>query len=137
MDVKRDVRVLESALRRLEGIVFPDLPRPAVPPKASPTADLVNWSIRMYCSCLLAHFREMLRSLLLLTRESHIPAVFAVSRCLFEMGAQGYYVGKHVLQYLRAGDLQAAWDFLLEINMGSRYMREEYGGKLGAPFPEP
>ncbi len=81
----------------------------------------------MYCFSLLAHFREMLRSFLVLVWNGFIPASFVVARCLFEMAAHAYYTQKHVIQFLDRNDLQSASKFLSDINMGSRYMQEEYG----------
>jgi hypothetical protein len=69
----------------------------------------------------------MLRSFLFLVENGYAPASFLIARSLFEMGAHAYYVQKHVTQYLDAGDIGKAWAFLTEINMGSRYMQEEYG----------
>lgn len=93
----------------------------------------------MYCFSVLAHFREMLRSFLALVQNGFVPAGFVVARCLFEMAAHVHYTHKHATQHIDAGDLQSAWDFLLEINMGSRYMQEEYADQLAnwPPFAAP
>ena len=135
--VERSVLELKAANTILGSIAFPDLVRPAVLPNAPPTPELVDWAVRVYCFSVLSHFKELLRSVLLLVEVGHIPAAFIVSRSLFEIGAQAYYVKKHVDQYLNSGDLVAAWQFLFEINLGSRYMREEHGGKAEEAFPEP
>ncbi len=136
-DVRRDFQELQSVYRNLERIVFPALPRPSAARNEATTRDLVDWAAKLYCFSLLAHFRELLRSLLLLTESKHIPAAFVISRNLFEMSAQSYYVHKHVLQRVKENDLRAARDFLSEINTGSRYMREEYGEEIGQAFPAP
>ena len=117
---------LGTASRGLDQIKFPSLTRPDIPKTASPTLDLVNWGIQMYSFSLLSHYREMLRSFLLLTDGGNIPAAFVIARCLFEMAAHTYYVNKHVQQYLKEGKLKSAWEFLSEINMGNLYMREKY-----------
>lgn len=80
----------------------------------------------LYCFSLTSHCGEMVRSFLHLVDSGHIPASFLTARCLYEMGAHSYYVHKHVAQYLDAGNIRKAWDFLQEVNMGSRYMQEEY-----------
>src|SRR5207302_9280140 len=72
----------------------------------------------------------MLRSFLVLVWNGLTPASFLIARCLFEIGAHTYYVHKHFVQYFDAKDLESAWKFLHEINMGSRYMQEEYGDKV-------
>jgi hypothetical protein len=130
---------IETAAKHLEEIKFPELQRPAIRQDDPPTAELVHWALHMYCYSLLAHFREMLRSYLVLTQNGLIPASFVVSRSLFEMAAHVYYTHKHATQFVEAGDLKSAWDFLVEINMGSRYMREEYGDQSEetSPFAAP
>ncbi len=130
---------IEAASKQLSQILLPELQRPAVADKEAPAPELVNWASLMYCFSLLAHFREMLRSFLALVQEGFVPAGFVVAPCLFEMAAHAYYTHKHAIQYLDAGDLQSVWNFLIEINMGSRYMQEEYGDQLAnwAPFAAP
>jgi len=117
---------LRIAWKGLDQIKFPSLTRPNIPKTAPPTIDLVNWGIQMYSFSLLSHYREMLHSFILLTDNGKIPAAYVIARCLFEMAAHAYYVNKHVQQYLKEGDLKAAWEFLHEINMGNLYMREKY-----------
>jgi len=123
----KEVTSLRLVSLKLSRLAFPPLQRPAVPEGAPPTRELVEWAVAFYCFSLLSHFREMLRSFLFMVKKGHIPSGFLVARCLFELGAHTYYVHKHVTQYFDSGDLQRAWGFLVEINMGSRYMREEYG----------
>lgn len=118
---------LENALQQLLQIAFPELQRPAVKGQDDPTEELVKWSARMYCYSLISHFREMLGSFIWAAKHGLIPASFVIGRCLFEMAAHAYYVHKHCVQYADKSDWGAAWDFLQDINMGSRYMREEYG----------
>jgi hypothetical protein len=100
----------------------------------------VNWAIRAYVYSNLSHFRELLRSYLLLLANKRIPACFVIARSLFELGAHSYYVHKHASQYIDSSDLNQAWTFLFEVGAGSRHMRD-YGLKdLGLPeesdFPQ-
>jgi hypothetical protein len=134
-----DSSQIAAASKQMDQIRFRELQRPAVEPDAQPTSDLLNWAVRMYCSSLLAHFREMLRSFLILVQNGLLPASFVIARSLFEMAAHAYYTHKHATQFLDAGDLKGAWDFIVEINMGSRYMREEYGDQPSnwPPFAAP
>lgn len=122
--------------KALDGAIFPILERPNVPKGASPTLELIHWAVRFYCFSILSHFRELLRSFLCLIDNGHIPAAFVVGRSLFEMGANSYYVHKHVMQYLKSKDLSTAWKFLSKINMGNRYMRSKKDDKE-VDFPEP
>ncbi len=117
----------KKALQALDGLTFHSLRRPDDPEPVHATRELVDWGVRIYCFSLLSHFREMLRSFLLLVENGNIPAAFVVARCLFEMGAHGYYVHKHVIQHLEAGDFNTAFRFLAEVNIGSRYMQEKHG----------
>ena len=129
---------IQVAVERLAAIKLPTLARPPVPLEAPATSELVSWAAELYCFGLLSHFREMLRSFLFLVENGYVPASFLIARSLFEIGAHAYYVHKHVTQYLDAGDIEKAWVFLAEINMGSRYMQEEYGEvKDMPPFSAP
>jgi len=118
---------IEQASTHMQEMRFPDLQRPAVRPNEPPTLELINWAVQLYCYSLLAHFREILRSFLVLVHNGLLPASFTAARTLFEMGAHAYYTHKHIVQFLDERNLKGAWDFLFEINAGSRYMREEYG----------
>ena len=128
---------IKAVSRALDDAVFLTLDRPNVPPGAAPTRELIDWAVKVYCFSVLSHFRELLRSFLYVTESGHIPAAFVIARCLFEMGANSHYVHKHVMQYLASEDLAAAWEFLSEINMGSRYMRERPDDLEISEFPEP
>jgi hypothetical protein len=128
---------IKAASKALDGVVFSALERPNVRKGAAPTRELIYWAVRVYCFSILSHFRELLRSFLYLIDSGYIPAAFVVARCLFEMGANSYYVHKHVTQYLDSGDLEPAWEFLSEINMGSRLMRKRFKDGKGSEFPEP
>ena len=127
--------VVASSL--LDQIRFPELPQPPVGPEETPTLELVTWASQLYCFSLLAHFREMLRSFIFLAQNSFVPTSFVTARCLFEMAAHAHYTHKHVVQYLDARDLKRVWEFLLEINMGSRYKCEEYGDRSEDLPPPP
>lgn len=138
---ERNLERLEAVSRSLAGLRLPPLTRPDIAEGQPATRGLVDWAIRFYGFGILSHYREMLRSFLELAQHGNIAAAFVVARCLFEMGAHAYYVHKHVTQYLKADDLSSAWKFLNEINMGSRYMREEIvsraQGSEEPDFPAP
>jgi len=121
-----DQHQLENAVQQLFKIGLPDVQRPAVKECESPTEELVKWSAKMHCYSLISHFREMLGSFTWAARHGLIPSTFVIGRCLFEMAAHSHYVHKHLEQYVQASDWKTAWEFLNDINMGSRYMREEY-----------
>jgi hypothetical protein len=67
--------------------------------------------------------------MLILFDAGEAPAVFLSCRAIFETGAHAYYVKKHCMQYLDENDLKAVWDFLVEINSASRYMRDKQKAK--------
>jgi hypothetical protein len=134
-----DASRIEAASRQLDKINLPGLQRPAVVASAAATVDLIKWACHFYCFSVLAHFREMLRSFLVLNWNGLIPASFVIARCLFEIAAHTHYTHKHVIQDLDSNDLESAWRFLNDINMGSRYMQEEYADKTDEwpPFAAP
>jgi hypothetical protein len=135
--VKRDTAELSLALRMLDAITTPDLIRPPVPHGDPPTDELVTWAVKVYFYSALCQFREILRATLLLVDAGHISAVFFCCRGLFEIAAHAYYVKKNVLQYLKAKNLELAWQFLFEINLGSRDMREKQKAHGDEPdYPE-
>jgi hypothetical protein len=136
--VKRDTGELKLALQKLDAITIPELVRPPVPHDAPPTEELVAWAVKVYFYSALCQFRELLRATLLLVDADHISAVFFCSRGLFELAAHAYYVRKHVLQHLKGNDLKSAWQFLFEINLGSRDMREKQkAAQISEPdYPE-
>jgi hypothetical protein len=135
--VHRDIGELTLALEMLQAIKIPDLIRPAVAHDAPPTEELVAWAIHVYFYSALCQFREILRATLLLVDAHAVAAVFFCCRGLFELAAHAYYVQKHVLQHWKAGDLNSAWKFLFEINLGSRNMREKQKeGKNDPDYPE-
>lgn len=132
-----DTAQIEAASRELDQIKLPVLQRPTVAADTAPTIELTNWACQFYCFS--AHFREMLRSFTVLVWNGLIPASFVIARCLFETTAHTHYTHKHVNPVLDSNDLETARTFLTNINMGSRYMQEEYGDKLEEwpPFAAP
>src|SRR5229473_8202859 len=136
--VKRDTGELKLALQKLDAITLPELVRPPVPHGDPPTGELVTWAVKVYFYSALCQFRELLRATLLLVDAGHISAVFFCCRGLFELAAHAYYVKKHVLQHLKNNDLKSAWQFLFEINLGSRDMREKQkAAQISEPdYPE-
>ncbi len=135
-ETTRFLRQLSAPQEALDKIVFPKLVRPPVGPDSDPTAELVTWGIRLYCFCVISHFRELQQSLLLLVENDRVPASLIITRSLFETAAHTYYVNKHISQFLAPSDFTAAWEFLSQLHIGSRYMREEYGEEA-EEFPEP
>jgi hypothetical protein len=123
-----EVGQLKFFLSRMSAVRFPGLQRPPERPGQPPSRDLVNWAIRAYVYSSLCHFRELLRSYLLLLANTRVPGCFVIARSLFELGAHSYYVHKHASQYIQSSDLNQAWTFLFEIGVGSRHMRD-YGLK--------
>jgi hypothetical protein len=135
--VNRNVGELTLALEMLQAIKIPDLIRPAVAHDAPPTEELIAWAVHVYFYSALCQFREILRATLLLVDAHVVAAVFFCCRGLFELAAHAYYVQKHLLQHLKAGDLKSAWKFLFEINLGSRDMREKQKAEGKEPdYPE-
>jgi len=133
----RDTGELALGLRGLDAITTPELVRPPVPYRDPPTAELLTWAVKVYSYSALCQFRELLRATLLLVDARDLSAVFLCCRGLFELAAHAYYVKKHVLQYLKADNLELAWQFLFEINLGSRAMREKQKAQGDEPdYPE-
>jgi len=129
-ELKKEAGYLKALLPELDGVQFHDLERPDVPHGQPATEELVKWASQVYVYSIVSHFREILRSTLTLYDAGQVAAVFLCVRSLFEMAAHIYYVRKHVLAHLDQKDWDAAWKFMLKVNAGSRYMKEEYGDKL-------
>ena len=129
-ELQKDVGHLRAILAELDKIQPPELVRPDVPHGKPATEELVRWASQVYVYCIVCHFREILRSTLLLYDAEQVAAVFLCVRALFEMAAHIYYVKKHVFQHLDKKDFDAAWKFMIKVNAGSRYMREKYGAQL-------
>jgi hypothetical protein len=130
-------RELSLILGKLDEIKIPELERPPVPHGEPATVDLLVWAANVYFYSALCQFRELLRSTLLLVDQGHVSAVFFCCRGLFELAAHAYYVRKHFLQYWGAKNFDIAWQFLFEINLGSRDMRRlETEAGVIPQFPE-
>ena len=127
---------LEIVHRELIPIKFGELPCPDVPDGSPPTLELLDWVTRLYCFSILSHFRELLKSLIVLSKSGYVPAAFIITRCLYEIGAHAYYVQKHVKQYRKANNAKEGWKFMESINMGSLYMKEKRPPSK-EPFPQP
>jgi len=129
---------MRVASHKLDNLVFPILRRPQGGEGGPASRDEVDWSCRWYSYSLLSHFREMLRSFFLLFDQNHMPARLVICRCLFELAAHAHYVHKHVMQHLRSNDVQAAWDFLEKVNLGSFHMHEQsVAARSKELFPAP
>lgn len=135
--VKRDISYLKLALQKLDTVTPPELVRPPVAHDDPPTNELVIWAVKVYFYSALCQFRELLRATLLLVAADHISAVFFACRGLFELAAHSYYVKKHVLQHVKKNDLQATWQFLFDVNLGSRDVRQKQKAQGGdQDYPE-
>jgi len=131
-ELDRVVIGIRETLKLLAAVKPPELARPRVPYQGAPTQELCHWAIRVYVYSILCQFREVLDSSVFLYDAGHVPAVFLCCRSLFEMAAHSYYVRKHAEQHLKKSDYAATWNFMLEINQGSRYMKEK-GDDRGVP----
>jgi hypothetical protein len=116
---------IREIVKLLQAVQPPTLTRPKVPYGAPATAELAHWATRVYAYSLLCQFREVLDSALYLYDAGRVPAVFLCCRSLFEMAAHAYYVQKHATDHLAKMNYEAAWEFMLGINQGSRYMKEK------------
>jgi hypothetical protein len=135
--VKDYTRELAVALSEIDAIAMPELVRPPVPHGDPPTDELVAWAVKVYFYSALSQFRELLRATLSLVYADHISAVFFCCRGLFELAAHAYYVKKHVLQHLKTNNVGLAWQFLFDVNLGSRDMREKQKAQGIEPdYPE-
>src|SRR4249920_2037754 len=122
---KHRLAALKIVHRELRRVKFARLERPDVACGDPPTLDLLDWGVKLYCFSMLSHFRELLSSLIVLSIVGHVPAVFILARCLYEIGAHSYYVQKHVKQYRNAKNAKEGWKFMESINMGSLYMKQK------------
>lgn len=117
----QSLRLIAEHLRQIS---FPRLTRPRVPPHEPPTAELVNWGIQAYCLPWIRHFGVLISGMVTLSDSNNKAAVRIIGRSSFELCAHIYYVKKHLKQHLDRKDLSAAWEFLLPIATGSRYINE-------------
>lgn len=131
------VSMLRLSAEHLKQIKLPKLVRPAVGPDAPPTIELIRWGIQAYCFPWIRHVSALINGIIVLTDTNNKAAVRIIGRSSFEFCAHAYYVKKHVKQYLDAKDLVAAWDFLLPIGTGSRYINEYHAPAESELFPAP
>jgi hypothetical protein len=129
--------MLRVTAEHLKQIKFPQLIRPALGPDAPPTVELLHWAIQGYCFPWIRHMSALINGIILLTDNDNKAAVRIIGRSSYEFCAHAYYVKKHVKQYLDAKDLAAAWNFLLPIATGSRYINEFHHPEESELFPEP
>jgi len=126
------LRLISDDLKRID---FPRLIRPPVLPYEPPTKELMNWGIQSYCLPWIRHFGVLISGVVTLSDSNNKAAVRIIGRSSFELCAHHYYVKKHLKQYIDRQDLPAAWEFLLSITTGSRYINEI--SQQGSPgFPE-
>jgi hypothetical protein len=123
-DTSLSVSMLRVAAQNLKDIKFPQLVRPALGADASPTIELIQWAVQVYCFPWIRHLNALLNGIVLLIDSDNKAAVRIIGRSSFEFCAHAYYVRKHLKQYLDRKDLDAAWNFLLPIGTGSRYISE-------------
>ena len=119
-DMRLSARDLSIALEIMDRINPPDLPRPNTADDKK-TAELIDWSVRVYTFGAFCQFREILRSTLTLMSSQQVPVVFLCCRGLFELAAHAYYVKEKLVKRIDKKDWDAAWELLLKVNFGSRY----------------
>jgi len=132
--------MLRLTTEHLNRVKYPRLIRPKIGPTNPPTIELVHWGIQAYCLPWVRHFNALISGIISLTDSDNKAAVRIVGRALYELCAHGYYVKKHIKQHLQAKNLSAAWDFLLPIATGSRYIDEYHATGIKAfdeLFPTP
>jgi hypothetical protein len=120
----KTVDTLKLVAELINQLKFPSLTRPHVLPNEPPTLELVEWGIKRYSFPWLRHFGKLAGGMITLNDAGNLASVRIVGRSSYELCAHVYYVKKHIKQYLDAKDLAAAWNFLLPITTGSRYINE-------------
>jgi len=139
MDVEKSssLKMLRLTAEHLKRIEFRDLIRPQLGPGNPPTLELVQWGICAYCLPWVRHFGALISGIVnLCDSDNNRAAVRIVGRSSYELCAHVYYVKKHLKQHLDAKDIAAAWNFLLPIGTGSRYINERHP-EGSALFPAP
>src|SRR5713226_3976680 len=136
-DNSLSVSMLRVTAEHLKQIKFPQLVRPAIGPDAPPTIELLNWAVQAYCFPWIRHMSALLNGIILLTDSDNKAAVRIIGRSSYEFCAHAYYVKKHMKQHLDAKDLAAAWNFILPIATGSRYINEFHHPEESELFPAP
>lgn len=132
--------MLRLTAQHLKQIKYPRLVRPRVGANQPPTLELVQWGIQAYSLPWVRHFSALINGITTLTDTDNKAGVLILGRSSYEFCAHAYYVKKHIKQHLDANDLSAAWDFLLPIGTGSRYIDEYHPSedeRLNALFPKP
>src|SRR5713101_4705859 len=132
--------MLRLTTEHLKQIKYPRLVRPQIGPSQPATIELVHWGVHAYCLPWVRHFSALISGIVTLTDTDNKAAVRIVGRSSYELCAHAYYVKKHIKQHLDAMNLSAAWDFLLPIGTGSRYIDEYHTAEdkaLNALFPAP
>jgi hypothetical protein len=135
-DHDKDMRLaagdLSIALEIMDRINPPDLPRPKADDDKK-TAELIDWSVRVYAFGAFCQFREILRSTLTLMKSQEVSVVFLCCRGLFELAAHAYYVKEKLLKQIDKKDWDAAWELLLKVNLGSRSRHKREAVVEGEP----
>jgi len=122
-DVELSIADIHTALKIMDKIKPPDLPRPKTEDNKN-TPELISWATRVYLFSAFCQFREVLRSTTTLVGANQVPVVFLCCRGLFEVAAHAYYVKEKMVKKIDESDWDAAWSLLLKVNFGSRYHRE-------------
>jgi hypothetical protein len=117
------LRAIADGTKRLS---FPNLSRPSTPSKQPETPELVAWGAQVYCFSWLLHLNALLNGLLTLEDAGNRPSALIIACSVYELGAHAYHVKKHLKQYIDVQNYGAAWNFLLPITTGSRYMTEHF-----------
>lgn len=120
------LHTLRAMAEHTKGFGFPNLRRPLVLHNEPATQELVNWAAQVYCYSWLRHFSTLVNGIITLKDAGNNPSARVVARSLFELGAHAYYVKKHVKQHIDGKNLNAAWNFLTPICVGSRYINEQH-----------
>jgi hypothetical protein len=111
---------------RTKTFSFSKLSRPPTPPNQPATRELVNWGAHVYSFSWLLHLSALLNGLLTLEDAGNRPSAIIIARSVYELGAHAYYVKKHLKQHIDVQNYDAAWNFLLPVTTGSRYMTEQF-----------
>src|SRR5271165_3691094 len=128
--------MLRLTAKHLKGVKFPQLVRPRIGPSAPATLELVHWGIQAYCLPWVRHFAALISGIVSLNESENKAAVRIVGRSSFELCAHAYYVKKHLKQQLDSKNISGAWNFLLPVATGSRYINEHHP-EDSAMFPSP
>jgi hypothetical protein len=128
--------MLRLTTDHLRQIKFRCLVRPQVGASHPPTKELVNWGVQAYSFPWLLQFCSLVGGIVALFESNNRAGARILGRSNFELCAHAYYVKKHIKQYLAERNLRAAWEFLLPIGTGSRYINEHHPNDSNL-FPSP